>query len=310
MHIINIGLTYLTTFVLILIRIAFFTLLERKVLGYRHLRKGPNKPSLSGLIVPIADAVKLFTKQIALPTTTNKIPFLGAPTLALFLALALWILYPFPTRSLNFNYGLILIIAVSSLNVYSVLLAGWTRNSKYSLIGALRRTAQTISYEVSIVIIILIPAVCIYSYNLKIYNMFAQTVIFTLPLFLLWVIRVLAETNRTPFDLSEGESELVSGFNTEYSSGTFALIFIAEYTNILVIALFTTVLFIFVNLKFQILTQMFLILTVTIWAVIFIWTRTSFPRIRYDQLIYVAWKVMLPIIIPALFLITLFMMVT
>lgn len=298
MPIINLFCSIIRTIILILISIAFFTLLERKVLGYSHLRIGPNKVSLMGLIQPIADAIKLFLKQILLPTSSNKAPFFYIPGFTLFLALRLWRLYPFYPNPNNFKLGVLLFLRISRVNVYSTLLAGWTRNSKYSLIGALRGRAQTISYEVSLFIILFIPLLCLNRINLDLFYSSVRTVTLFYPIFLMWLASILAETNRTPFDLAEGESELVSGFNTEYGSGPFALIFMAEYINILFFSLLSSLVFLNFSLERTKLINPFIIILFTLFiSLFFIWARTSFPRIRYDQLIYLCWKVFLPLVI-------------
>ena len=297
---INYILSFISTIILILLSIAFFTLLERKILGYTHLRKGPNKVRLSGLLQPISDAIKLFLKQILHPNISNKKSFIYIPCLILFLSLRLWLLYPYPTNPISFKYLIIIFLCIRSVNVYSSLLAGWLRNSKYSLIGALRSSAQTISYEVSITIIVIRPIFITSSFDIKsFYKLDLIFILLPITIFL-WFISIIAETNRTPFDLSEGESELVSGFNTEYRAGSFAIIFIAEYINILFISLLTSFILIRLYLKQEILTQFILISFTLSFSVLFIWTRASEPRIRYDHLINLCWKVFLPVSISTL----------
>lgn len=304
MFTLNLFISILTTIILLLLAIAFFTLLERKILGYSHLRKGPNKVSLIGLLQPIADAIKLFIKQIIPPSASNKIPYFLSPALGLFLALRIWLVYPFRTNPNNFKFGVLFFLAISRINVYSTLLAGWTSNSKYSLLGALRGSAQTISYEVSIAITLISPLIFFKTLNIQSFKIFDLIVIFLLPLFIIWIITILAETNRTPFDLAEGESELVSGFNTEYRSGRFALIFIAEYTNILAISIFSAYLFLRLSsgLLPSIASEPLIIISTTFLAIFFVWARTTLPRIRYDQLIFIAWKRFLPVTLIFLFL--------
>ena len=300
----NLFITVITSMIILLLAIAFFTLLERKILGYSHLRKGPNKVSFTGLLQPIADAIKLFIKQIIPPSASNKTPYFLSPALGLFLALRMWLIYPFRSNPINFKLGILFFLSISRLNVYSTLLAGWTSNSKYSLLGALRGSAQTISYEVSIAITLISPVIFFKSLNIQNFKLFDLIIIILLPLFVIWIITILAETNRTPFDLAEGESELVSGFNTEYRSGRFALIFMAEYTNILAISIFSA--YLFTSLSSQILprisSEVFIIFSSTFLAIFFIWARTTLPRIRYDQLIFIAWKRFLPVTLIFLFL--------
>ncbi len=283
-----------------LIAIAFFTLLERKILGYSHLRKGPNKVRFLGLLQPIADAAKLFLKELRFPKSANSIPFFIAPILGLILALSIWVIYPYLLNPTNYIFGVLIFLAISSLNIYSALFAGWLSNSKYALLGGLRGIAQTISYEVSIALIILSPFLFIKTFIFQHILSFTLISLIIPILLTIWFTTILAETNRTPFDLAEGESELVSGFNTEYSSGTFAIVFIGEYTSILAIRLFTSVFFININIfPITILSILFFTL---FFRRVFVWTRTTFPRIRYDQLITLAWKSFLPIALAHLFL--------
>lgn len=294
----------LITFVIALLAIAFFTLLERKALGYFQLRKGPNKVGLAGLPQPLADALKLFTKELNTPSFANLAPFFIAPILGLFLALILWTLYPHSRPSIFIQFGILLFLSLSRFNVYTTLIAGWASNSKYALLGALRRAAQTISYEVSISLILLSPLIIIKSLNLV--NIFSNQItplILLFPvLFSTWFTTTLAETNRTPFDFSEGESELVSGFNTEYRGGSFALIFIAEYINIIIISLLRAVLFIII-LTPLILKDLLITLFTLIIAFAFLWARGTLPRIRYDRLIALTWKIFLPISLSLILLI-------
>jgi len=293
------SISTILSYILILLAIAFYTLLERKFLGYYQLRKGPNKVILIGLPQPFADAIKLFTKEQTKPTISNKIPFLLSPSIALTLALLLWSIYPhhFPTIFLSF--GVLYFLCVSRLNVYSTFIAGWCSNSKYALLGSLRRVAQTISYEVSISLILLTALILQHSININLININIYTWIIILlpPISILWFITNLAETNRTPFDLAEGESELVSGFNTEYRRSIFALIFIAEYTNILIIRLLSCTFFIG-NIIY--INRIILVTITIIIATAFIWIRASFPRIRYDKLIYLTWKCFLPLTLATL----------
>lgn len=285
-----------TIFLCILLAIAFFTLLERKILGYIQLRKGPNKVRIIGIPQPIADALKLFTKELNIPSNANILAFLFAPILALFLALIIWTLYPYKRSPLIFKWGIILFLALSRINVYTTLFSGWASNSKYSLLGALRRIAQTISYEVRIALVILTPIIILTTLRFNsLYKIGSLSFLFMIwPLLITWIITSLAETNRTPFDLAEGESELVSGFNTEYSSGTFALIFIAEYINIIAIGMITSAIFLTVP-NLPIIKEIIFIFSTASIRIIFIWARGAYPRMRYDKLISLTWKQFLPI---------------
>lgn len=296
-------LTVLIIFVCILLAIAFFTLLERKILGYIQLRKGPNKVSLRGIPQPIADAVKLFTKELNTPMYANTLPFILAPILALFLALTIWIIYPYSRRPIQLKWGIILFLCISSINVYTTLFSGWASNSKYSLLGALRRIAQTISYEVSIALVILTPLILISTLRLNRFNELGsiQFIFLLWPLITTWIITSLAETNRTPFDLAEGESELVSGFNTEFRSGTFALIFIAEYINIIFMGIISAALFTIIP-WITLIKDIIFITPLTAIRVLFIWARGAYPRIRYDKLMSLTWKQFLPITLIVLIL--------
>ena len=282
-------LSTITLSVTLLVVIAFFTLVERKFLAYRQLRKGPNKPRIIGLPQPIADAIKLFSKEQIKPRISNQFPFYIAPIIALFLALALGNLTPRTNTILNLRFSAPLFSAIARLNVYATLTAGWARNSKYALLGTVRAIAQTISYEVGISLCILICLVVINSLTLtSTFTLISWPRILFPILIPIWVATILAETNRTPYDLVEGESELVSGFNIEYRAGPFAILFIAEYTRILAICIFTSALFITRS------TRIILALKTLILAIIFLWVRTTLPRIRYDNLIYLIWLSFLP----------------
>nr|QQW47608.1 NADH dehydrogenase subunit 1 [Pardofelis marmorata] len=284
----------------ILLAVAFLTLVERKVLGYMQLRKGPNVVGPYGLLQPIADAVKLFTKEPLRPLTSSMFMFIMAPILALTLALTMWIPLPMPHPLINMNLGVLFMLAMSSLAVYSILWSGWASNSKYALIGALRAVAQTISYEVTLAIILLSVLLMNGSFTLATLittQEYMWLIIPAWPLAMMWFISTLAETNRAPFDLTEGESELVSGFNVEYAAGPFALFFLAEYANIIMMNTLTTILFFgaFHNpympeLYTANLTVKTLLLTTT-----FLWIRASYPRFRYDQLMHLLWKNFLPL---------------
>ena len=276
-----------------LLAIAFYTLLERKLLGYFQLRKGPNKVSITGLPQPLADAAKLFFKEQHTPITSNKISFIISPILGLFLTLILWAYYPHLNARYWIQFGVLYILCVSAINVYATFISGWRSNSKYSLLGALRGVAQTISYEIRISLILLTALLLIIKLDINKMNLntIYPLCIILILIIILWFITNLAETNRRPFDFAEGESELVSGFNVEYGSRRFALIFIAEYANILYMSLLRSILFFRIILKINNLVT--LIFTILI-AILFIWIRACYPRIRYDSLIILTWKRFLP----------------
>nr|UXB57873.1 NADH dehydrogenase subunit 1 [Rhinichthys falcatus] len=284
----------------VLLAVAFLTLLERKVLGYMQLRKGPNVVGPYGLLQPIADGVKLFIKEPVRPSTSSPFLFLATPILALTLALTLWAPMPMPHPVIDLNLGVLFILALSSLAVYSILGSGWASNSKYALIGALRAVAQTISYEVSLGLILLSVIVFSGGYTLQTFNT-AQEGVWLLipawPLAAMWYISTLAETNRAPFDLTEGESELVSGFNVEYAGGPFALFFLAEYANILLMNTLSAVLFLGTSYfpGMPELTTISLMIKAAFLSIMFLWVRASYPRFRYDQLMHLVWKNFLPL---------------
>ena len=274
-------------------------MLERKILGYSQRRIGPNKPSFIGLLQPIADAVKLFIKNFIISNKILKVIFFFIPIIRLFLVLWVWIIIPLEFRISYFLFSAILLLIILSLNVYPLLLRGWASKNKYSIIGSLRRVAQTISYEIRLAIILII--ILIYYFCLRIdfciyFKSYLRIFLISPFIFVLWLISRLAETNRTPFDFSEGESELVSGFNIEYGAGGFAIIFIAEYGRILFLRILTRVIFSFFRNFF--LVCIFTSILVFIW----VWTRTTFPRYRYDLLINLAWKRFLPFVLSLLVL--------
>nr|BAM75095.1 NADH dehydrogenase subunit 1 [Benthosema pterotum] len=284
----------------VLLAVAFLTLLERKVLGYMQLRKGPNIVGPYGLLQPIADGVKLFIKEPVRPSTSSPFLFLMTPVLALTLALTLWAPMPIPYPVTDLNLGILFVLALSSLAVYSILGSGWASNSKYALVGALRAVAQTISYEVSLGLILLSIIIFVGGFSLQTFNSAQETIWLAVPawpLAAMWYISTLAETNRAPFDLTEGESELVSGFNVEYAGGPFALFFLAEYANILLMNTLSTILFLGSHHMPTIpeLTAANLMTKAAFLSVVFLWVRASYPRFRYDQLMHLVWKNFLPL---------------
>nr|WNH24420.1 NADH dehydrogenase subunit 1 [Bolinichthys longipes] len=284
----------------VLLAVAFLTLLERKVLGYMQLRKGPNIVGPYGLLQPIADGVKLFIKEPVRPSTSSPFLFLATPVLALTLALTLWAPMPIPYPVTDLNLGVLFVLAISSLAVYSILGSGWASNSKYALVGALRAVAQTISYEVSLGLILLSVIIFVGGFSLQVFNSSQETVWLIVPawpLAAMWYISTLAETNRAPFDLTEGESELVSGFNVEYAGGPFALFFLAEYANILLMNTLSTILFLgaYHMPALPELTAANLMTKAALLSIVFLWVRASYPRFRYDQLMHLVWKNFLPV---------------
>nr|YP_010572595.1 NADH dehydrogenase subunit 1 [Phlugiolopsis tuberculata]UZH35986.1 NADH dehydrogenase subunit 1 [Phlugiolopsis tuberculata] len=283
----------------VLIGVAFLTLLERKVLGYIQIRKGPNKVGFVGLPQPFADVIKLLTKESTYPLLSNYFLYYFSPIFSLFLVLLVWMVYPFMTMVFSFNLGLLFFLCCTSMGVYTVMIAGWSSNSNYALLGGLRAVAQTISYEVSLALILLsfvflIDGYCLMSF-IK-YQNYIWFLFLSFPLMLAWFASCLAETNRTPFDFAEGESELVSGFNVEYSSGGFALIFMAEYASIL----FMSMLFCVMFMGSDVFSFVFF-LKVAFLSFMFIWVRGTLPRFRYDKLMYLAWKSFLPLSLNFLF---------
>jgi NADH-quinone oxidoreductase subunit H len=291
----------------LLIAVAYFTLAERKVIASIQRRRGPNTVGIWGLLQPLADGLKLLVKETILPSNSNVIIFVLAPIITFLLSVLGWAVVPYGETIVlaDLNVGILYILAVSSLGVYGVITAGWSSNSKYAFIGGLRSAAQMVSYEVSLGLIIISVLLCAGSLNLSQIVLAQEAIWFIIPLFpvfIMFFISALAETNRAPFDLPEAEAELVAGFNVEYSAMGFALFFLGEYSNILMMCALTTILFLggwlppFAFLPFTLIPgPLWFGLKMALIGFLFIWVRASYPRYRYDQLMRLGWKVFLPL---------------
>jgi NADH-quinone oxidoreductase subunit H len=300
-------LKILSIVVPLLIAVAYFTIAERKIMGAIQRRKGPNVIGYIGLLQPLADGLKLFVKETTLPTSANIGIFLLAPGLSFVLSLIGWAVIPFSEGVVicDINLGILYLFAVSSLNVYGILFAGWSSNSKYAFLGALRSAAQMISYELAISFAALSVVVCTGSFNLHKIVLAQQKIWFVvplLPIFIIFYVAMLAETNRHPFDLPEAEAELVSGYNVEYSAMTFALFFLGEYANMLLMSTFSAILFLggwLPPINFFIFdlvpSTLWLSVKIAMGVTFFIVTRATLPRYRYDQLMSLGWKSFLPL---------------
>ena len=291
----------------LLLGVAYLTYAERKVIGAMQMRKGPNVVGPFGLLQPIADALKLMNKETIVPSGANKVVFILAPMLTFVLSLIAWAVMPFSENLVlaDINVGILYLFAISSLGVYGIIMAGWASNSRYALLGALRSAAQMVSYEVSMGFVIITVLVCVGSLRLIDIVMAQQDLWFFIPLFpmfIIFFISTLAETNRAPFDMPEAEAELVAGYNVEYSAMTFALFFLGEYANMFLMAGMTVVLFLggwlppldiaplnWIPGPIWFITKICAVLFV------FLWVRATFPRYRYDQLMRLGWKVFLPL---------------
>ena len=291
----------------LLVAVAYLTYFERKVIASMQLRKGPNVVGPFGLLQPLADGAKLFIKETILPSGANKILFAMAPMLTFILSLIAWAVIPFDAGMVlaDINVGILYLFAISSLGVYGVIMAGWASNSKYAFLGALRSAAQMVSYEVSIGFVIITVLLCVGSLNLSAIVEAQKTIWFAIPLlpmFVIFFVSALAETNRAPFDLPEGESELVAGYFVEYSSMTFALFFLGEYANMILMSGMTAVLFlggwlppIDIAPFNWIPGPIWFFIKISLVLFCFLWVRATFPRYRYDQLMRLGWKVFLPL---------------
>ena len=295
----------------LLLAVAYLTLAERKVLAAAQLRKGPNVVGPFGLLQPIADGLKLLMKETVIPTGANRGVFIAAPILTFVLSLIAWAVIPFDQGVViaNINVGILYLFAISSLGVYGIIMAGWSSNSKYAFLGALRAAAQMVSYEVSIGFVMVSVLLCVGSLNLSAIVEAQKTVWFCIPLFPMFVvffISALAETNRSPFDLVEGESELVAGFFVEYSSMSFALFYLGEYANMILMSAMTSVLFLggwlapfgwqpFTGVLGHLWSVLWFVAKIAFVLFCFLWVRATMPRFRYDQLMRLGWKVFLPL---------------
>ena len=300
----------------LLLGVAYLTYAERKVIAAMHLRRGPNVVGPFGLLQPLADGIKLFFKETIIPSGANRVVFVMAPMITFSLALVAWAVIPVGNGLVlaNINVGVLFLFAISSLGVYGILMAGWASNSKYAFLGAIRSAAQMVSYEVSMGFIIITVLLVAGSLNLSdIVNAQKESIWFIIPMFpmfIIFFISTLAETNRLPFDLPEAEAELVAGYNVEYSSMTFALFFLGEYANMILMSALTTILFlggwlapIDIAPFNWIPGPIWFILKVCFILFIFLWVRATFPRYRYDQLMRLGWKVFLPISLVAVILV-------
>nr|QKE61530.1 NADH dehydrogenase subunit 1 [Dipseliopoda sp. AJB-2020] len=272
----------------ILVGVGYLTLMERKFLSYIQIRKGPNKMSFIGIFQPFCDVIKLFSKEQVNIMLSNYYMYVYSPVFSLFFSMILWLSMPYFINLLSFDLSVIYFFCCISMNVYSLMIAGWSSNSKYALLGSLRGIAQTISYEVSLILLMLSLVFMSNSYDFMsflVYQEIISYIFYLFPMSLVWFMISLAETNRAPFDFAEGESELVSGFNIEYGSGGFSMIFMAEYSMILFMSLLFCIMFLGSGMF-----SFYFYIKYIIMVMVFIWVRGTFPRFRYDKLMYLAWK--------------------
>jgi NADH-quinone oxidoreductase subunit H len=307
-------LKFLPILLPLLLSVAFFTVMERKILAAIQRRRGPNVIGIFGFLQAIADALKLLSKETIIPVSSNVMIFIGAPVFTFFISLVSWIVVPFDFQIViaDVNLGVLFLFAMSSFGVYGLIISGWSSNSKYAFLGGLRSAAQLISYEVSMGLIIMPILLLTGSANLSLIVLMQKDVCFIMPLlpsFILFFITILAETNRVPFDLPEAESELVSGYNVEYSAVGFTLFFLAEYSNIILMSSLSVILFLGGWLPFHYLSWFIWIpnwawfaLKLLLIMYIFVWIRGTLPRFRYDQLMNLGWKFILPISLSLVFL--------
>nr|YP_010865485.1 NADH dehydrogenase subunit 1 [Eoneureclipsis hainanensis]WGT74394.1 NADH dehydrogenase subunit 1 [Eoneureclipsis hainanensis] len=287
---------FLSSFILILmvlVSVAFFTLFERKILGYIQIRKGPNKMGIIGLFQPFSDAIKLFSKEILNLVKINYFIYFLCPLLSLMNSLLIWMLMPYYEEFYSFYLGFLFLLSCLGMNVFMLMISGWSSNSNYTMLGSLRAIVQVISYEVSLVMIMLGGIIFLMDFNLLKFDLFQQNqwfIMFLIPLSMMFLVSSLAETNRSPFDFAEGESELVSGFNIEYGGSLFAFIFLAEYSMIMFLSFLFSMMFLGFGVK-----SLFMFIKMVFVMFIFIWLRGSMPRYRYDKLMYLNWKIYLPV---------------
>nr|YP_009128307.1 NADH dehydrogenase subunit 1 [Darthula hardwickii]AJP09359.1 NADH dehydrogenase subunit 1 [Darthula hardwickii] len=286
-------MSYFFLVVMVMISVGFFTLLERSVLSYIQFRKGPNKVGFVGLFQPFSDGLKLFSNENVLPMNSNYLMYIICPLLSLIQSLFIWSMYPCLCNMYIFEYGLLFFMCCCSISVYWLMICGWSSNSVYSMLGCIRSISQAISYEVSMSLMLICYFIFLGNYSLYDFykfQMYSWFFFFSIPIVFCWFSCCMAETNRSPFDFSEGESELVSGFNVEYGSGLFSLLFISEYSSMVFMSYITCMVFLggdFYSIIFC--------FKISFFCFFFIWVRSCLPRYRYDSLMYMAWKCYLPI---------------